>query len=124
MNKDDIDRGIGLFQLTEQYLQSISPAESISILLIEASYYGIPLKSAANLHKKSIIQKKRCFFCFVIGFSFVSHLFLRDEMTYSLSIPLSLSPDFDLLRSPKVPIKVPKSRLFFLTLQLKPRQSP
>ncbi len=62
MNKDDIDRGIGLFQLAEQYLQSISPAESISILFIEASYYGIPLKPAANLHKNTIIQKKRSFF--------------------------------------------------------------
>lgn len=124
MNKDDIDRGIGLFQLTERYLQSISPAESISILLIEASYYGIPLKSAANLRKKSTIQKKRSFFCFILVLSFVSHLFIRDEMTFSLSIPLPLSPDFDLLRSPKVPIKVPKSRLFFLALQLKPRQSP
>ena len=62
MNKDDIDRGIGLFQLAEQYLQSISPAESISILLFEDSYYGIPLKSAANLHKINNTKEKVFFF--------------------------------------------------------------
>gem|GEM_PF-4983009 len=34
------------------------------MLLVGASYYGVPLKPAANLHKNTIIQKKRCFFCF------------------------------------------------------------